>query len=76
MNPDSRSYLDIETSYEQRITVVGIYRPDRDVLQLVGRNVTAEAINDQVPPSEFNTVISELNQARATALELCDDSYR
>jgi len=43
---DSRAYLDIETSYEQRITVVGIYRPDRDVLQLVGRNVTAEAIND------------------------------
>jgi len=43
---------------------------------VVGAVTTAEAINDQVPPSEFNTVISELNQARATALELCDDSYR
>jgi len=40
----SMAYLDIETSYQQRITIVGIYREDKGTLQLVGRDVTSEAI--------------------------------
>jgi hypothetical protein len=37
---------------------------------------TAEAITNQATPSEFNTIISELNDARANALDLCDEMYR
>jgi hypothetical protein len=37
---------------------------------------TAEAITNQAPPSEFNAVIAELNDARANALDLCDVMYR
>ena len=42
--PSSRAYLDIETSFDGRITVVGIHRGDRGLLQLVGRNISSEAI--------------------------------
>ncbi|MCU0490138.1 MAG: ribonuclease H-like domain-containing protein [Chloroflexaceae bacterium] len=34
-----RAYLDIETSFEGGITVIGIYRPDLGTLQLVGGGV-------------------------------------
>ncbi len=37
---------------------------------------TAEAITNQAPPAEFNTVITELNDARSNALDLCDVMYR
>ena len=37
---------------------------------------TAEAITNQAAPAEFNTIISELNDARANALDLCDAMYR
>ncbi len=40
----ARSYLDIETAYDQSITIVGIWREDREILQLVGRQITAVAI--------------------------------
>ena len=33
------AYLDIETSYESRITVIGVYREDRGFRQLSGRKV-------------------------------------
>jgi uncharacterized protein YprB with RNaseH-like and TPR domain len=33
------AYLDIETTYEHEISVVGIFRPGRGTLQLVGRDV-------------------------------------
>lgn len=39
-----RAYLDIETAFDQSITIVGILREDRDIIQLVGRQVTPEAI--------------------------------
>jgi len=39
-----RAYLDIETAFDGRITVVGIYRPDRGTVQLVGRDATPKAI--------------------------------
>lgn len=41
--PDD-AYLDIETSFARRITIVGIYRAGRGVLQLVGQQVTVDAI--------------------------------
>jgi uncharacterized protein YprB with RNaseH-like and TPR domain len=34
-----RAYLDIETSFEQSISVIGIYRPDYGTIQLVGAGV-------------------------------------
>lgn len=37
---ESRAYLDIETSFEGGITIIGIYAADRGMLQLVGGDVT------------------------------------
>ncbi len=34
-----RAYLDIETTYSGAISVIGIYRPDRGVIQLVGGGI-------------------------------------
>lgn len=39
-----RVYLDIETAFDQSITIVGIWREDREILQLVGRDITPAAI--------------------------------
>ena len=39
-------------------------------------SATSEAIVDQAPPWEFNKVIGDLNDARAEAPRLCDDTYR
>ncbi|MGI9124888.1 MAG: hypothetical protein ACR2JM_09070 [Mycobacterium sp.] len=41
-----------------------------------GANATAEAITKQAPPSEFNKIVGELNDARSKALDLCDATYR
>lgn len=38
------AYLDIETSYHREITVVGIYRKDKGLSQLIGKDVTADSI--------------------------------
>jgi uncharacterized protein len=35
-----RAYLDIETTFAGGISVIGIYRPDRGTIQLVGGGVT------------------------------------
>jgi uncharacterized protein len=37
-------YLDIETSFEGEVTVVGLLRPDRGLVQLVGKAVHREAL--------------------------------
>ncbi len=37
---ESRAYLDIETAFEGGITIIGIYAPDRGMIQLVGGDVT------------------------------------
>jgi uncharacterized protein len=34
-----RAYLDIETAFDGSISVIGIYRPDRGTIQLVGSGV-------------------------------------
>jgi uncharacterized protein YprB with RNaseH-like and TPR domain len=38
------AYLDIETSYDGRITVIGIYRGSGELVQLVGDQVCAERL--------------------------------
>jgi hypothetical protein len=39
------AYLDIETSYDGDITVIGIYRGTGELTQLVGEEVCAERLN-------------------------------
>ena len=39
-------YLDIETSFRGEVTVVGLLRTDRGILQIVGDAITSEAVND------------------------------
>lgn len=41
-----------------------------------GAYAAADAISNQASPSEFNTVIEELNGARSEALRQCDATYR
>lgn len=41
-----------------------------------GAYAAAEAISNQAPPAEFNEIIQQLNDARSTALSLCDEMYR
>jgi len=36
---DMRAYLDIETAFDGSISVIGIYRPDRGTIQLIGGGV-------------------------------------
>lgn len=40
-----------------------------------GARATAEAILAKASPSEFNTVVGDLNNARSEALQLCDATY-
>lgn len=39
-----RAYLDIETTFEHTISVIGVYRPDRGTIQLVGGGVNDIAL--------------------------------
>ena len=41
-----------------------------------GARTAADAINRQATPKEFNKIIDGLNDARSTALRLCDATYR
>lgn len=41
-----------------------------------GAYAAAAAIANQASPSEFNTVIKQINDARSTALRMCDATYR
>lgn len=41
----TEAYLDIETSYDGDITVIGIYRGTGELVQLVGEDVCAERLN-------------------------------
>jgi len=40
-----------------------------------GAQSAADAISNQASPSEFNQIIGDLNDARSTALSLCDATY-
>ena len=40
-----------------------------------GAQSTSDAISSRVAPSEFNQIIGALNDARSTALSLCDATY-
>jgi hypothetical protein len=39
-------YLDIETSFRSEVTVVGILRGDRGLVQLIGRAITREGLEE------------------------------
>ncbi len=39
-------YLDIETSFEKDVTVVGLMRADRGLFQVVGSAITADVLED------------------------------
>ena len=41
-----------------------------------GAREAADAISRQASPTEFNQIIDSLNDARSTALSLCDATYR
>jgi uncharacterized protein YprB with RNaseH-like and TPR domain len=41
-------YLDIETSFEREVTVFGLLRADRGLVQIVGRAITRDAINESL----------------------------
>ncbi|MEK7764915.1 MAG: ribonuclease H-like domain-containing protein [bacterium] len=41
---DTHAFLDIETAFDGRLTIVGILRADRGLLQLVGRDITPERV--------------------------------
>lgn len=49
---------------------------DAFVAWIDGAYAAAEAISSQAPPAEFNEIIQQLNDARSTALGLCDEMYR
>ena len=40
-----------------------------------GAQSAADAISNQAAPNEFNQIIGDLNDARSTALSLCDATY-
>lgn len=40
-----------------------------------GARATADAITGKASPSEFNKVVGQLNDARSSALQLCDATY-
>lgn len=41
-----KTYLDIETSFSGKITVLGMYRPSKGILQLVADEVSPESLLD------------------------------
>ena len=43
-------YLDIETSWSGSITVIGMYSRERGLVQLVGEDITHDALADLLPP--------------------------
>jgi len=40
-----------------------------------GAQTAADAISSRVAPAEFNQIIGDLNDARSSALSLCDATY-
>jgi hypothetical protein len=55
------AYLDIETSYDGQITVIGIYRGTGELVQLVGQDVCAEKLHQAL---EGVTTIYTYNGSR------------
>ena len=44
ISPSAEAYLDIETGPEGSVTILGIYREDRGIRQLVGVDITDLAV--------------------------------
>jgi uncharacterized protein YprB with RNaseH-like and TPR domain len=51
-----RAYLDIETSFTGKITVVGIYLPDLEIIQLIGDEITHTSLMDAL--SSAGTIVT------------------
>ena len=47
-----RAYLDIETSYGGEITVLGIFRPPDDLIQIVHPDIDADSVLDALEGTE------------------------
>jgi uncharacterized protein len=47
------AYLDIETSFAGHITIVGVFRPGRGTIQLVGQDVTSVNVLDAIGDAEI-----------------------
>lgn len=47
-----RAYLDIETSFSGKVTVIGIYRPSRDFTQLIRPKIETGALLDLLDGAE------------------------
>ena len=72
-----KAYLDIETTFENSISVVGIYIPGREFVQLTGAQVTdvliAQALEGVVTVVTFNGASFDLPFIRrSTGLEVRD----
>ena len=72
-----KAYLDIETTFEGQISLVGIYVPGRDIVQLVGHQVTD--VNLETVLNGIETVVTFNGAAfdlpvikRMTGLDLLD----
>lgn len=48
-----KAYLDIETSFNRRLTVVGIYRPEIGMLQLCGEDISSFEILSFLEGAEY-----------------------
>ncbi|UCG39800.1 MAG: ribonuclease H-like domain-containing protein [bacterium] len=72
-----KAYLDIETTYDGQISVVGIHIPGRDIVQLTGGEVTdlnlSRALDGVETLVTFNGACFDLPVIRrVTGLDLCD----
>jgi len=47
-----KTYLDIETSFSGEITVVGMYRPSKGMIQFVGNDITPEKLIEYLDGSQ------------------------
>ncbi len=48
-----KAYLDIETSFNRKLTVVGIYRPEIGILQLCGKHINSLEILSFLEGAKF-----------------------
>lgn len=57
-NRFKKAYLDIETSFEGKITVVGIYCPGSGFFQFYGEKITSEAILQALKSTGTNIIVT------------------
>lgn len=50
---DNSIYLDIETSWQGNITIIGFYHPEYGLTQLIRPNITPESLLNCLPQADF-----------------------